>query len=176
MAPRPLYITSANIVLTNQSPELHLPMYIFRTAEEWSRVVIPELPAGWPWSIYNDGAMPDSQLYLYGYPTINCDLELFTWQEILPEFSAITDAVVLPPGYEAHIVNAFVEEIESLYPLQAKVAPVTRKLIEQSRRAIVALNAVSPQRTSDADDINSGGPSSVDNLAQRIAFYSGNQA
>ena len=171
---RPLYISRANIVITSTSPELHEPLWIYRSAAEWAAVVMPETPAPWPWAIYNDGAAPDSKLYLYGYPTEANDLELFTWQEILPEFTSISDLVVLPSGYQAHIVNAFTEELESLYPLQAKVSPVTRQLVAQSRRAIQVLNAVSPKLVSDADNLNSSNRGS--DYDQKIGFLSGWQA
>jgi hypothetical protein len=56
-----------------------------------------------PTDLYNDGAYPNSRLYLWGYPSVANDLELFTWQQ-LSSFPSQAATVSLPPGYAQAVV------------------------------------------------------------------------
>ena len=170
VAPRPIFITRANVVLVNSDPELHMPLTILND-EEWAAHVITELPAPWPWQIYNDYAYPDSKLYLYGFPTENNDLELFTWQQLQTGFTAIDNAVVLPPGYEDVMVTQGAIRCTRLYPLDCRLTD--RQSIQLEKDAALALEKVQILNTktrayySDAADIGNGG----DDQSLRSAFY-----
>lgn len=52
---------------------------------------------GIPCNLYNDGAIPNSSLYLYPKPPAGGTLVLYTWQRLAD--MAITDTIVLPEGY-----------------------------------------------------------------------------
>jgi hypothetical protein len=123
VAPRPILIYRANVVLVGTSPEVHEQLRILSPAE-WAAHTLTELPASWPWEIYDDYAYPDSQLYLYGYPTENNDLELFTWDQLQTGFQATTDAVVMPPGYEDFMVAQLALRATNLYPLDCKLSAI----------------------------------------------------
>jgi len=155
-APRPIWIERANLVITSSSPEIHRKLRILRTADDWARKQITAMPAAWPYDIYNDGNAPESTLYLWGVPTQVNDLELFTWASILPEFAAVTDAVVLPDGYHGAIVSNFALEVEQLYPREAKVLDATRKRAAQTLQALLVANARSPRLKSEAADLGRG--------------------
>lgn len=143
VAPRPISIHRANIVLTATSPEQHEHVHIM-SDDEWAAKTITELPGGpWPYQLYNDGAVPDSKLYLFPFPTFPCDLELFTWLQ-LPEFAAVTDTVILPPGYEEAIVYNLAKRISAHYPLESKITPEALELARSSLADIESLNAPSP--------------------------------
>ncbi len=95
-APRPVRITQATLVLLGPS-ELHLPLNLLTDAQ-WAHRRLREIPTSVPTDLYNDCAYPNSRLYLWGYPTMANDLELFTWQA-LSSFPSQAAAVSLPPGY-----------------------------------------------------------------------------
>ncbi len=176
VAPRPLWIISADLVQTSTFPEIHLPMHIVRTGEEWAKVTLPDLQTAYPCYLYNDRGVADSLIRLWPIPAVNYDIELFTRDALKSDFTAITDEIDLPDGYEAGIVDNFTLELESLYPLQAVVSPQLRKNASIALKRIKALNLTSPPRISDADNLNQGSPTTVDNLTQRVGFFSGWQA
>lgn len=139
VAPRPINIQRANVVLVNSSPELHEPIYILDD-REWAAHVITELPMPWPYQIYNDGAYPDSKLYLFGFPTEINDLELFTWNELSDGFTSVSDLVSFPPGYEAALVPALALKARALNPLDARLS--VSQVQELRDEARVTLEAV----------------------------------
>lgn len=144
VAPRPVSIYRANIVLTGQAPEQHLHVDVLDEAE-WAAHRITEMPSGpWPYELYNDGDSPDSKLMLFPYPVRPCDLELFTWN-LLPQFGTITDEVELPDGYEEAIVYNLAKRIAAQYPLEAKITPEALDMARTSLADIESLNAPSPR-------------------------------
>lgn len=170
VAPRPTFIYRANVVLVNSSPELHLPVRLLSDAE-WAAHVITELPAPWPWQLYNDGAVPDSKLYLFGFPTAKNDLELFTWNQLKSDFSSTTDAVVLPPGYEDAIVTNLALRVKALYPYDAKLTGLqASELREDARRSLQAVKTMNMQCVPMASEAaNIGGNGGNESL--KAAFY-----
>lgn len=170
VAPRPISIVRANIVLVNSDPELHLPVYLLDDLE-WAAHVITELAMPWPYQLYNDGAFPDSKLYLYGYPTENNDLELFTWRELKDDFTAVSDGVVFPPGYEAALVPALALCARALNPYDSKLSVLqAQDLKDEARKTLEwvrILNAECPAMTSEA--ANMGSSSTGESL--RSIFY-----
>lgn len=155
VAPRPNFISRANVVVTTASPEFRQHVKILTDAE-WGRKSITELAGAWPYEIYSDGSVPDTKIYLYPFPTQANDLELYTAQQILPAFVATTDTVILPDGYEQAIVTGFALAVESLYPLEAKVSDETRRQAYASMQRIIIANTQGTRLFSEAADL--GGP------------------
>jgi hypothetical protein len=139
IAPRPTFIYRANLVITGQDPELHLPLTVL-TDSQWAAHMLTHLEASWPWEIYNDGEYPQSTLYLYGYPNEVNDLELFTWQQLKSSFTASTDAAIFPPGYEDMIVTRGALRARRLYPYDSKLS--VAQVTELERDAVAATQAV----------------------------------
>jgi len=97
-APRPQMITMANLVQTGG--QARDPVSVL-TPEEWSKIRQPGV--GGVRAIYNDRAAPLSRIYLLGAPGAGISLELYTWHSI-PRASSLSDAVLLPEGYEDALV------------------------------------------------------------------------
>lgn len=167
-APRPNFISRANVVILNASPEYRKHVKLLSDAE-WGRKGITELPGAWPYELYDDGSVPDTKLYLYPYPTQVNDLELYTAQQILPACAAITDTILLPDGYEQAIVTGFALQVESLYPHDAKVADETRRQAVIAMQRVIVANARNVPHRSEA--ANLGGRSGAGTTA---AIRSGN--
>jgi hypothetical protein len=155
VAPRPIKIVRANIVLTDEAPELHKPLRVVEVTD-WADIVFPELEAGaWPAVLYNDHAMPDSKLYLYPQPIAANDLELFTLSAI-QQFVALTDVVELPDGYEEAIVYNLALRVASHYPTQASLAPEAPDLANEALARIQSNNAPVPRLRNDAAGLGHG--------------------
>lgn len=158
-ANRPVFIYRANIVLLGTTPEVHLHIRVL-TDEEWAGKTIPHLQAAYPWSIYNNGDVPNSKLYLYGYPNQVNDLELFTWQQLQSSFANDTDAVILPPGYEDMIVTSGALRARALYPYDSKLSGLqVQELRDDAARALYAVKVLNSQCTpmvNEAASLNGG--------------------
>jgi len=157
IADRPTFIYRANLVILSQSPELHLPLKLLSDAE-WAAKTLPRLLSSWPWELYNDGDYPQSKLYMYGYPNEINDLELFTWQQLKNNFTAVTDVALFPPGYEDMIVTRGALRVRALYPYDSKLSGTQ---VEELRRdaatatqAVQILNTSCPDMANEASFLN----------------------
>jgi hypothetical protein len=152
VAPRPSKIVRANVVLTGFTPELHRPLGLYEVTD-WAGLSIPELPGAWPRRLYNDHAMPDSQLYLYPVVSIASDLELFTLLA-LQQFAALTDVVVLPDGYLRAITFNLALELAAYYPHDAQVAENAPGIARDSLALIESRNSPVPRMVNDASGLS----------------------
>lgn len=154
-ADRPIKIEWANIVLNNTFPESHLPLRLLTDAE-WAAMVVTEIPSTLPVEMYNDGASPNSNLYLWGYPTIANDLELFTWKQ-LPSSLVIGDTLELPPAYNKAITYGLACDIAPLYWRRASSQLNMVRDISKKAWAVVALmNREAPALINDAANLARG--------------------
>lgn len=148
VAPRPIRIVNANLVLTNASPEAHLPMRILND-DEWADIRVTEIPTTVPRLLYNDGNSPDSQLYLWGFPTQANDLELFTWQGLNNALGP-TDTLAYPDGYARAILYKLAVEIAPLYWKKTdKLLALVQQQAISAYAAISNLNQDVPYMQSD---------------------------
>jgi len=152
-------IKNANIVLTSVSPEVRVPLRLLDD-DEWASIWVLDVPTTLPVALYNDGAYPNSTLYLWGWPTQANDLELFTNQQ-LPQFPDLVTPIELATGYEEAFILTLAESIGPAFG-----QPITADLRENARRAraaIQSLNSSSPKIGTDVPEMPNSGPRSTFN-------------
>lgn len=185
LAREPLYIDTCNWVLpgTSGNSEVVLHMTPVRTAGEWQAITMPNLNTDFPRFFYpqqGQGAFPqNTKVSIWTVPITASILRMETRTALKSNFTSTSDIAYFPDGYEETITFNFALRLHALYASQfqhAVLQPGTRELAASSLRAVLASHVVSPQRTSDADDINADSPTTVDNLEQRINFFSGWQS
>lgn len=138
-APRPDRITAACLVMLGPS-ELHLPLSLLTDAQ-WAYKRLREIPTSVPTELYCDYSHPNSRLYLWGYPTVANDLELFTWSQ-LSSFPSQAAAVSFPPGYANAIVYNLALQLNDQFG-----TPIRPNVLTTARRTsawLKGLNAPSP--------------------------------
>lgn len=101
MAQRPQKIEQANLILTDQSPAVELPMNV-RDAEWWMDNRIKALQTNVPTDLYYSPDWPNGSLYLWPVPSYAYGVRLKTWG-VIPMFPSVTYAFSLPPGYQKAI-------------------------------------------------------------------------
>jgi hypothetical protein len=170
VAPRPISIIQANVVVLGTTPYLHIPMRLLSDVEFANTALAPQsatvggIPASWPWALYNDGGFPNSTLYTYGYPTQVNNIELYTWDALKTDFTSITDAAVFPPGYEAAIIANLALKVNVLYPHDSKLTGAQcEMLVREARQTLEAVTVLNTECPNIA--INGG------DLSLRSAFY-----
>lgn len=140
-ADRPTRIVSANIVLTSSTPNVHVPLQILDD-QEWASLRVREIPTTLPTKLYNDGAYPNSSLYLWGYPSAANSLELWTWKQ-LAVISSLATTVALPPGYQDALMYSLAERLAIQWgrPIPQSVEVLAGK----ARAFIKAANSQAPK-------------------------------
>lgn len=150
---RPNCIKNANLVQPT-TPPIYQSITIY-DSRDWSYERVVSLPGSWIYALWYNAlavefAGPCGRIYLLGQPPAGYELQLFTWNEMKSNFSAMADAFVFPPGYEAALVNLAAIECADLYPLEATMSAEAKRRCMASVQAIKILNATLPRMTNDA--------------------------
>lgn len=157
VAPRPLGtgpgngIKNANIILTDGSPPTRVPLYLLDD-DQWADIRLQQIQTTIPVGLYNDGAFPNSNLYLWGQPTQNNLLELFTRQQI-DTFGNLADEIDYPPGYDEALVCTLAEHMAG--PMRIAMPPDLPRRARVARANLVSTNTVPPLLSNDAANIMS---------------------
>lgn len=138
-------IKNANIVLLGNTPQVRVPLYILDD-DQWADIRVEVIPTTIPIALYNDGSLPNSNLFLWGQPTQANDLELWTRQQFTA-FATIADDLEYPPGYADAIVLTMAERLSG--PLRVPIPPDLPRRAREARANAKSLNTASPLLTSD---------------------------
>lgn len=138
---RPAGIESANIVTGGGGSSVRYPLGI-ATVLQWSAIGSQTLPESIPETLYNDRGYPVSTLYLYGQPAAGQILELFTWV-MVPSFQAVTDVILLPPGYEDALVLNLAVRLAPHFQKDS-VPPDVRRDAQLALMRLQSINAPRP--------------------------------
>lgn len=152
--PWPIAIDRANIIYS--TPEIRRPLAIL-TDLQWARIRVQDIANTIPYALYNDRAYPLANIYLYPQPLPGYILELYVWQPV-PEFLTISDAVILPPGYQDALVLNLAVRLVTHFTLNA-YAPrqVDPNLYQQARESLMRLQSINaPRPTLDLPSCNTG--------------------
>lgn len=154
-AARPIEIDRANIIVNTTTPVVREPVCLL-TPRQWAAIAVQDIPGTIPWSLYNDGGTPFATLYLYGQALTTYQLELFTWQPI-PSFAALTDQVILPPGYEEAIVWNLAIRLAAMFPTQQKIIAKADIFARDALTAIESFNSLPTTMRCDEAIVRAGG-------------------
>ncbi|MBI2725400.1 MAG: hypothetical protein HYX42_04035 [Polaromonas sp.] len=115
---RPMEIDPASYIQYNS---LSYPLDVV-TLAEYNALTLKSLATLIPDTLWCNPTFPNATITLYPTPTAAMTLNLWSWKQ-LTAFSAITDAVLLPPGYENAIVYNLAEALapENELPIPAAV-------------------------------------------------------
>lgn len=145
-AQRPVRIENAALVLTNVAQPVDVPLNI-RDDDWWANQRVKTIATTVPTDLYYSPDFPNGALYLWPIPTFAYGLRLETWVTI-SEFSAITDSVILPPGYREAMMLTLAEKLARPFG-----KPLTEDLRSDAARAraIFQTNNAKSPRTASAD-------------------------
>lgn len=162
-AARPIEIQSANVIVNTTTPVVREEIRLI-TPQQWAAISVQDIPGTIPWALYNDAGTPYSTLYLYGQALTTYQLELFTWQAI-PSFAAVTDIVVLPPGYEEAIVWNLAIRLAAVFPTQQQMNPRAEIFARDALSAIESFNSLPTTMKCDPAIVRAGGGRAFDYYA-----------
>ncbi len=123
---------------TRDSAGVDYPIELIN-AEAYGLITLKTVDGGFPAYLFYDQAYVAglATIFLYPEPIAGLTLYINSWKQ-LQSFSTISDAVVLPPGYQRAIeFNFAVETAGGLTNVSAEVAKIAR----ESKAAIKGVNA-----------------------------------
>ena len=142
VADRPPTILAANIVLSTGGATVYIPMRIL-TPAEWADTRLRAFPTTFPTRLYPDYAYPNCNLFMWGTPTANNTLELWTWQQA-QQFITSTDTIAMPPGYLEAMVNNLAVRMAEQFGTTQLMSPTVFSSAKKSLADIKGVNQPSP--------------------------------
>ena len=130
---RPVEIQSAYIIYSNVS----IPVKIL-TDQEWADLPDKISTSTYPNRLNYKPDMPNGTLYLYPVPNASSVLHLITRTPVLA-FSAVTDTVTLPPGWEDAIDTNLAIRLAPEYKTTA--SPEVRQMAVTSLASLKRINS-----------------------------------
>lgn len=108
------------------------------TKQQYDAIADKTTQSSYPDYVYYSPSMATGTLYAYPVPSANLDFYVNSWKQ-LQSFTALTDSVSLPPGYERAIVYNFAVELDGEYP-DLPLPDSVVKIATESKAAIKDLN------------------------------------
>lgn len=138
---RPTRIENANLVLTDGTPGVFVPLEIL-TEDRWAAISVEQMPSSVPLKMYCDYANPNANLYFWGQPTEQYLLQLFTWQQI-SSFDSLATPIAVPPGYAAAFQYTLAELVGPQW--NCPVPEVVTRMARNARAGVAGLNSTPPK-------------------------------
>lgn len=148
---RPPKILSANLVLTDQTPNIFRPLKIVDD-DWWMNNPMPSLATQIPYYLWPNYSWPQGNLFLWPVPTKAYDIRLDLWT--LFANLALTDVFTLPPGYEDAATLTLAETLRGLFEKPPSLT--LSQGAAQARARVKSLNSEAPTMACD------GGVQSMD--------------
>lgn len=137
---RPVYIDHVNLIDTSPDPDLERPLAEI-TEDQWAMIPVKDLqstyPNGWYWNP-TFGSTGRGALTLWPVPT-GTTLQIAIYAPTaVPEFTASSDIVSLPPGYRRMLIKNLAIELASSYTVQ--VSPDLRQQASDAKAIVKRAN------------------------------------
>lgn len=142
---RPVRIADANLVLTDQTPNIFRPMKIVDDAW-WMQNPTPTLTTSVPYYLYPNFSWPNGQIYLWPVPTVAYDIRLLIDTAIAS--LALGDTFTMPPGYEDAVTLSLAESMAPA--LGVAINPELALAASAARTRIKSINSDTPTMMCDA--------------------------
>lgn len=146
---RPVTLEGANLVLTNVTPNIRVPLTL-RDSAWWLNLRARGVTSSVPIDLYYQPTWPNGNLNLWPVPTTAHSLELET--RVLLLSVAVGDTMNLPPGYQQALRLTLAELCAS--PFGQQVSQTTAAKAREARARIWGVNDTIPN----LDTIDAGMP------------------
>lgn len=122
IAPRPLRIEEANIILTSPTPVVRIPISII-TMDEWAGISYRDIQSNIPLYLYYDLGFNETVGYatinLWPQPQAGYQLEIFVWKQ-LQAFPDLDTPIRFPPAYAQALRKCLAVDIAPMCALYLK--------------------------------------------------------
>lgn len=137
---RPVSIDAANIILTDVTPNVRVPLTVHTDPAWWMGVQVPGISGSLSSDLYYNPTWPNGEIYLWIKQSTAYTLELLC-RELLAELAFATN-LVMPQGYWDALILTLAEDCAT--PLKVQPKPLMLKKAAEARARIFATNTVVP--------------------------------
>jgi len=141
MGQRPQRIEAASLILTDQTPNVEIPINI-RDDDWWMNNRIKALESNVPTDLYYSTDFPNGGLYFWPVPNYNYGVRLEIWGSI-PQFPALNYVFSLPPGYQDAITMNLARTMAGAFSAQWSQQQESSWVL--AMKAVESNNAKSPR-------------------------------
>lgn len=107
------------------------------TRDEWDAIAVKDVTGGPPEAIWYESSAPNGRVWVYPKSAdYTLKLDVLT---LLTSYSAISDEIALPEGYETALTLTLADDVATLYGRQT--TPDTRRRLAAAMAAIRTTNA-----------------------------------
>ena len=153
---RPIFITCA-VMMFPTNPVYRQPVRITLDESEWMQISVQDIPGAPAFILYYDGGLDDNgwgRIYLYPQPPTGYRLEISTVLQLKNNFTAISDVVLVPPGYEEMMVTNLAIRCATMYPHESVLSPDARDMAARALQSVIISNSKNPALQNEAAFIN----------------------
>jgi len=143
---RPVRIHSANLILTNTTPNVDVPIKL-RDNAWWAANRVKAIQSSIPTDLYYEPGMPNGALWFWPVPNTGYGLRL-EGMVVLQQFVTLTDTFIAPQSYLAAVSLSLAEELSDIWGTTPGPNLARRAL--KARDALQSNNNLAP-RISSAD-------------------------
>lgn len=134
---RPIFLDHLAYIDTSVSSSQEYPI-IVTTDDAWARVVDKALTSTYPTMAHYNPTFPTGTLDIWPVPTLSTLTGVMYAPSAIAEFSALTDTVSIPPGYNEFFVTNLAVFLAASF--QAMPSPALLQMARESKEAIQAAN------------------------------------
>lgn len=135
-ATRPQRIVNASFTVVSTSPNVEIQLTLLND-QQYARIPTKNVGASVDSYLYYSPTWPNGSIYIWPYPTATFKLHLFVW-ELLTGFTALTDSVDFPPGYNEMMRFNLALRLSAEYGSQ--ISDDVRRIAIESKAAVMAFN------------------------------------
>jgi len=108
------------------------PVTILRDRATYDSISSKTDSSTYPDYIYYEPSNPLGTLYVYPVPSSNITFKLNSWKQ-LQAFTALTDSLAMPPGYQWMIENNLAVHLEPVFNIPCPAATVREAAVSKKR-------------------------------------------
>lgn len=136
---RPTLLRAGGLIFTNVSPAIETPMRCL-IAQEWQALSPKELTSTVPYMLYLKETVPNATLTVWPIPITAWSIALYFLRAV-QRFEAVTDSIILPPGYQEAIQYNLACRLADLNPGRAKLTRRVQQMAESGLEYVKSKNA-----------------------------------
>src|ERR1700676_1879773 len=155
VAPRPVKIADANVILNNVNPIVKVPLRI-RDKDWWIANTVPTVSTTLPTDLYYDPLYPNGAIYLWPLQSNAYGLELEVWNS-LSDISDLNYQFYMPQAYWSAVTLSLAEAMIPAYGLSPVRSALLVKMAAKARAVVRDLNSTSPRIITADSGIPRGG-------------------
>lgn len=137
---RPVSLTSAQLILTNQSPSNYTQIEV-RDAQWWALQPTPGLTSTFPTDVYYQPDWPNGKLFFWPVPQGSYQVQIQI-RVLLDDTISASNTFTLPPAYENALTLTTAENC--CLPFSKQLPPQLAFAARQARARVFANNDVTP--------------------------------